>query len=358
MSAITLNFTMTEWQKLVSAGISDEIFRCIAARESLHRKNPVESVVAVADSDAEDYGENYAPLDSQPKPSISLDMPFQKLERGPFATLKTAEFAANHEITPEMIPSPTGQNGKITMTDVKKALPPKKRGRKPKAKPEGDLIDSLVSKPKKAKKVKDPNAPKRPDNSWFIYLREQRPLVKAANPDIKGAAAIVKMVSAIWHSLSTEAKAPYEAMAVADKERYASEKAAYDLTKAPQSKSPKAAKAKSPKAAKAKTAKAKADAKAKAKADAKAALARLQEQLAGMDASQEASQAEEYEEVVFDDLEDETDDEMDEELTRFEYPAGSGSYYLRADDNMVFENEDGPSIGEWDAEDQVVIFDD
>ena len=388
MSAITLNFTMEEWQKLVSAGLSEEIFRCLAMRQPVHRQMPVHSIVAVVDSDTEEY--------AAPEP-ISLEVETSKLERGAFATKKTAEFAATHEITSHMILSPSGKNGKITMEDVKKALPPKKRGRKPKAKPEGDLIDGLVAKPKKAKKVKDPNAPKRALSSFFVYKGEQFPLVKAANLEVKGAAAIVALVGVNWRSLSTEDKAPYEAAAVADKERYATEKAAYDLTKgvgelvetdleqaqeiaevtAPKSpKSPKAPKAKAGKAkadAKAaKVAKAKADAKAakvakakaakaakvaKAKADAKAAL---QKQLAELEASQEASQVDDYDGVVFDDLEGESDSEgeMDEEMVQFEFPANSGVFYYRTDDDMVFGDDDGsPSIGQWDSEDKVVIFD-
>ena len=116
---------MEEWQKLVSAGLSEEIFRCLAASERVHRHAPVSSIVSVCDSDAED--------DHQAMLMEPLEAP--KLSRGLFATLKTAEFAAKHNITESHILSPTGKNGKITMGDVKKVLPPKKRGRKPKAKP-------------------------------------------------------------------------------------------------------------------------------------------------------------------------------------------------------------------------------
>jgi len=374
MSTITLNFTMTEWQKLVSAGLSDEIFRCIAASEQVHRGLVLEpSIVAVADSDTEEYQ-----LDLPIEPVKPLEP--RPLERGLFATMKTAEFAAKHNITESQILTPSGKNGKITMDDVKKAMPPKKRGRKPKAAPEGDMVDSLISKPKKAKKVKDPNAPKRAGNAWFFYLGEQRAIVKAANPEVKGAAQIVSLVGKAWNAMTAEGKAPYEAHAAQDKQRYADEKAAYDLSKAnPESeadlaheiaelavaekkadaKAAKAANAEKAKLAKAeKAAKAKAEkaklAKAEKAAKAKAEKAKaLKEQLAAL----EESQAQDDDEIVFVDLDDESDDELDEELVQFEFPAGSGKYFYRSSDDFVFEEEDGPAIGHWDEDDEIIIYD-
>lgn len=377
MSTITLNFTMAEWQKLVSAGLSDEIFRCIAATEQMHRGVvSAPSIVAVADSDTEEY---------QPDLAIEPVKPLEPrpLERGLFATMKTAEFAAKHNITESQIQTPSGKNGKITMDDVKKALPPKKRGRKPKAAPEGDMVDSLISKPKKAKKVKDPNAPKRAGNAWFFYLAEQRAIVKAANPEVKGAAQIVSLVGKVWNAMTAEGKAPYEAQATQDKQRYADEKAAYDASKAnpefeadlahaheisalvekekkADAKAAKAEKAKAAKAEKAKLAKAEKAAKAKAekakaaKAEKAAKAKALKEQLAAL----EDSQPQDDEEIVFVDLDADSDDELDEEMVQFEFPAGSGKYFYRSADDFVFEEEDGPAIGHWDEDDEIIIYDD
>ena len=336
------------------------------------------SIVAVADSDTEEYQ-----LDLPVEPVKPLEP--RPLERGLFATMKTAEFAAKHNITESQILTPSGKNGKITMDDVKKAMPPKKRGRKPKAAPEGDMVDSLISKPKKAKKVKDPNAPKRAGNAWFFYLGEQRAIVKAANPEVKGAAQIVSLVGKAWGALTAEGKAPYEAQAAQDKQRYADEKAAYDLSKAnPEveadlaheiaelagveadakavdAKAAKAEKAKAAKAEKAekaklakaeKAAKAKAE-KAKAKADKAAKAKALKEQLAAL----EESQPQDDDEIVFVDLDDESDEELDEEMVQFEFPAGSGKYFYRSADDFVFEEEDGPAIGHWDEDDEIIIYD-
>ena len=80
--------------------------------------------------------------------------------------------------------------------------------------------------------------------------------------------------------------------------------------------------------------------------------------LSRLEASQEASQVDDDDEVVFDDLEGDSDDEMDEEMIQFEFPANSGEFYFRTDDDMVFADDEGSaSIGQWDAEDQTVIFD-
>ena len=136
MTSITLNFTMEDWGKLVSAGLSEEIFRCIASCERVHRHDPEvfkPSIVEVADSDTEED-------------QLEVSLEATKPDRGNYSTKKTAEFAAKHNIIESQILSPSGKNGKITMGDVKKVLPPKKRGRKPKAHPEGDMIDSMVTK--------------------------------------------------------------------------------------------------------------------------------------------------------------------------------------------------------------------
>ena len=82
----------------------------------------------------------------------------------------------------------------------------------------------------------------------------------------------------------------------------------------------------------------------------------LKEQLAALEASQEESQLDG--EVVFEDLEGDSDVELDEELVQFEFPTGSGNYYYRSSDDFVTAEEDGPAIGQWDEEDQIVVFDD
>ena len=45
--------------------------------------------------------------------------------------------------------------------------------------------DAADGKSKKAKKIKDPNAPKRPMTAYFLFMGEKRAEVKKSNPDIK-----------------------------------------------------------------------------------------------------------------------------------------------------------------------------
>ena len=61
---------------------------------------------------------------------------------------------------------------------------------------------------KKTKKKKDPNQPSR-TNTWMVYSNEQRPLVKAANPNAKFQ-DIGKIISAQWKALSEEEKQVYK----------------------------------------------------------------------------------------------------------------------------------------------------
>ena len=42
-----------------------------------------------------------------------------------------------------------------------------------------------VTKKKKVKRMKDPNAPKRALSGFFWFSNEERPKVQAANPDFK-----------------------------------------------------------------------------------------------------------------------------------------------------------------------------
>jgi hypothetical protein len=75
---------------------------------------------------------------------------------------------------------------------------------------------------KKAKKVKDPNAPKRNLNSYMIFCRETR----AKHVDVKHTAAVLKTM---WADL--EDKSEYTDMAKEAKEMYLKEKAAYESNK-------------------------------------------------------------------------------------------------------------------------------
>jgi len=84
---------------------------------------------------------------------------------------------------------------------------------------------------KKAKKTKDPNAPKRATTAYFFFLADERPRTKEEVPGIS-VTELSKVVGAKWKELSDADKAPYEAKAEADKARYAEEKAAYESKQA------------------------------------------------------------------------------------------------------------------------------
>jgi len=80
-------------------------------------------------------------------------------------------------------------------------------------------------KPKKAKK--DPNAPKRPISSYLFFAQDTRPEVVAENPEAKFT-EVTKMLGAMWREIDGKKKMKYEKKAKADRERFESEKAAYD----------------------------------------------------------------------------------------------------------------------------------
>ena len=85
---------------------------------------------------------------------------------------------------------------------------------------------SPKTKTKKAKKVKDPNAPKRNLSAYFFFMNDQRPKVVKANPDLK-VTEVGKKLGELWRAMSDSEKAPYNKKADADKARYEKQKAAY-----------------------------------------------------------------------------------------------------------------------------------
>ena len=86
---------------------------------------------------------------------------------------------------------------------------------------EGSLVNG-----KKTKAKKDPNAPKRPLTSFFIFTQEQRPKLVAAHPDAT-APEIGKLAGAAWKALTEAQRAPYNTKAAAAKSQYAAAMVAY-----------------------------------------------------------------------------------------------------------------------------------
>lgn len=79
---------------------------------------------------------------------------------------------------------------------------------------------------KKRKHMKDPNAPKRSLSAFFWFCNDERPKVKAANPEF-GVGDIAKELGKRWSDAGPEIKSKYEAMAEKDKARYDREMTAY-----------------------------------------------------------------------------------------------------------------------------------
>jgi succinate dehydrogenase flavin-adding protein (antitoxin of CptAB toxin-antitoxin module) len=89
------------------------------------------------------------------------------------------------------------------------------------------VLDGDGEQPKQKKK-KDANAPKNPKNAYLFFSSEQRPIVKAANPDASFG-ELGRLVGIAYKSLSEEEMAKYEELAAADKERYWSEMKEYKI---------------------------------------------------------------------------------------------------------------------------------
>lgn len=68
----------------------------------------------------------------------------------------------------------------------------------------------------RAKKEKDPNAPKRPSTAYFLYANTRRAAVKEEHPEWK-VSDIAKHLGAEWKNLSDAQKAPFVAEAAKKK---------------------------------------------------------------------------------------------------------------------------------------------
>lgn len=79
---------------------------------------------------------------------------------------------------------------------------------------------------KKAKKEKDPNAPKRPLNAYFLFQRDQRAHLKSTQPDLPYAESN-KLMNEAWEKMSSEERTKYENEAKALLEAYNKEFKAY-----------------------------------------------------------------------------------------------------------------------------------
>jgi len=72
----------------------------------------------------------------------------------------------------------------------------------------------------KGKMEKDPNAPKKPIGSFFLYVGEMREKIKADYPEVQKHTEVSKKAGELWKALEPEAKKVYEDKAAALKAEY------------------------------------------------------------------------------------------------------------------------------------------
>ncbi|XVE97075.1 hypothetical protein REPUB_Repub02eG0279500 [Reevesia pubescens] len=110
----------------------------------------------------------------------------------------------------------TGARGKASGKNTAEALKPTDDRKVGKRKASVDR--GKAKKEKRAKK--DPNKPKRPSSTFFVFLEEFRTTFKKENPNVKAVSAVGKAAGEKWKSMSEEEKGPYEAKAEKRKADY------------------------------------------------------------------------------------------------------------------------------------------
>ena len=101
-----------------------------------------------------------------------------------------------------------------------KAAAKKAVGKKKKIDSEDEAY--VGAKGTKEKKEKDPDAPKKPQTAYFIYMNANRNDVKAANPDL-AFGPLTQKLTTMWKELSDVERKKYEDLAAKDKQRYNAE---------------------------------------------------------------------------------------------------------------------------------------
>ncbi|KAI0829278.1 high mobility group box domain-containing protein [Trametes gibbosa] len=113
-----------------------------------------------------------------------------------------------------------GPNGHFAMTMVPMPVA-QEEGKKRKAR--GDDGDGK----KRAKKLKDPNAPKRPASSYILFQNDVRSELRKKNPDMRNN-ELLSHISKLWQEMPQEQKEAYEARNRADKDKWLAQKAIYE----------------------------------------------------------------------------------------------------------------------------------
>ncbi|KAM0983199.1 hypothetical protein ACFX2I_010703 [Malus domestica] len=98
--------------------------------------------------------------------------------------------------------------------------PPEVKRKLPADRKRSTTTTSQPKTSKRAKKDKDPNAPKRPLTAFFLFMDDFRKSYKEANPDSKGVKMVAKEGGEKWKSMTDEEKKPYVDKAAELKEEY------------------------------------------------------------------------------------------------------------------------------------------
>lgn len=80
---------------------------------------------------------------------------------------------------------------------------------------------------KRKRKLKDPNAPKRPPSSYILYQNEIRQQIKKEHPEMTNS-ELLAFISKQWAEMDESEKARYNNMCAAAKEAYTRDKAKWD----------------------------------------------------------------------------------------------------------------------------------
>eukprot|EP01080_Neovahlkampfia_damariscottae_P008135 gene8135-12596_t len=85
-------------------------------------------------------------------------------------------------------------------------------------------------KRERTKKEKDPNAPKRPSNAYFLYCSDNRNSLKEKNPELK-TGQISKKLAAQWNTIDDATKKKYQKKFEDAKKEYEQKVTEYNASK-------------------------------------------------------------------------------------------------------------------------------
>ena len=127
------------------------------------------------------------------------------------------------DIFAKLLQQVAGESSKVKVSEVMKALDVTDV----KSELETLITENMPKKvSSKEKKLKDPNAPKRPKSSYLFFCDEMRAQVKSDNPEFK-AVDVTKELGRQWKELGEEEKKPFEKKAKKAKKNYESEMESY-----------------------------------------------------------------------------------------------------------------------------------